>query len=95
MMNIGFATSATWFTVFADYNVGKIIRNGKRLRTNMDKKISYDWIVLKYDVAPNRLICERCGREQVLPEGSMPSRIFVAIGDAFTVIHKRCKKVNE
>ena len=38
MMNIGFATSATWFTVFADYNVGKMIQNGKKVENKYGQK---------------------------------------------------------
>jgi len=51
----------------------------------------YSWIVLKYDCNPNKLICERCKEEQVMPEGSIKFSIFTAIGDAFTKAHKNCK----
>ena len=52
----------------------------------------YPWIILKYDVNPNVLVCERCGDKQVLPEGSMRFYMFNAIGDAFTNSHKDCEK---
>jgi len=49
------------------------------------------WIVLKYDVRPNILICERCKDQQVMPVGSMRFSMFEAIGGAFTNSHKDCK----
>lgn len=51
----------------------------------------YPWIVLKYDVNPNQLICERCGKLQVLPEGSMSFDMLEAMVNCFLKLHKRCK----
>ena len=56
------------------------------------RQMRRDWIVLKYDVSPNELVCERCGGRQVMPAGPIPTRIFIAIGDAFKQIHKNCKE---
>lgn len=52
------------------------------------------WIVLKIDISPNELICERCKEKQVMPEGPIRVSIFLAIGKEFTKIHKNCKEKN-
>jgi len=52
-----------------------------------------EWLFLKYDVNPNVLICQRCKKEQVMPEGSTPINIFLAIMKSFNKIHRKCKKV--
>lgn len=53
---------------------------------------NYDWIVLKYDVQPNVMICERCGDKQVMPEGSIRFSIMEALLNAFMKLHKNCKQ---
>ena len=39
------------------------------------------------------LVCQRCKKEQVMPEGSTPINIFLAIMKSFNKIHRKCKKV--
>ena len=58
------------------------------------KMSEYDWIVIKYDEIPNKIICERCGAEAISPT---PCRITDAISmwDAFKDNHKKCKRKNE
>ena len=51
----------------------------------------HNWIVLKYDVNPNELLCTRCNKIQVMPEGSMPIDIYIVIVNAFAKLHKKCK----
>jgi len=50
-----------------------------------------EWIVLKYDVSPNIMICNRCKKEQVMPEGNISMNMLIAIGECFTKEHKDCK----
>jgi hypothetical protein len=71
--------------------------------TNLPKKISdnstmdkkrkkkYDWIVLKYDVHPNLLICERCNKNFTMPSEPISFGMIMAIMNTFAKEHKRCK----
>jgi hypothetical protein len=60
----------------------------------MERKMGndYNWIVVKYDVEPNKLVCERCGKTKDLPPSPFRSSEFLAIGKEFEDIHKNCKE---
>ena len=50
---------------------------------------NYEWIVLKIDEKPNKMICQRCSAEAVSPT---PCRLEDAgeIFKTFIKIHNRC-----
>lgn len=57
----------------------------------MTTTTKYPWIIIKYDVNPNIMICERCKKEQSFPEGTMSINFMIGIMDLFAKIHKKCK----
>lgn len=54
--------------------------------------MKYDWIVIEFSRLPNEIWCKRCGARQKYPEGAMPVDVWLAIGKAFTNIHKYCEE---
>ena len=52
--------------------------------------LKYDYIVIDYSKYPNELWCKHCNQRQSFPTGSMPIDMYVAFGNAFIKIHKRC-----
>ena len=53
--------------------------------------VKHDWIVLKYDVYPNQLICERCNQKMEMPQQPIPINVYMAMLKAFGKDHKKCK----
>lgn len=51
----------------------------------------YDWIVLKYNVTPNLMLCERCKKTYPI---HMPCSIgmAVAMNNQFIKEHKNCSE---
>lgn len=54
-------------------------------------EVANSWIVLKYDVNPNEMVCERCKGKQVLPEGPISVNMLLAMMKSFQKSHKHCK----
>jgi hypothetical protein len=50
-----------------------------------------EWVKYKYDVKPNEMICERCGRTALAP---MPCgfKEAIAMMNAFAKIHNKCQE---
>ena len=54
-----------------------------------------DWVKLKYDVSPNKLICERCGHTREMPTVTGRSLYldeFAALLNAFGRMHWNCER---
>jgi hypothetical protein len=54
-------------------------------------KIRHDWIRLKYDVNPNQMICERCGKMFEMPIGGISFNMMLGIMGGFAKDHIHCK----
>ncbi len=51
--------------------------------------MAYDWVKLKYDEHPNKLLCERCGEEVIAPENCRMDT-WLEMTKGFSRVHKKC-----